>query len=99
MAGEEPYRSPSSGDPFVRIALNSKGNCLTIPEVAIWRTEPVAQSFRKEAVGKMAQPIAGESSVDTDALLQLARDKSSEDRKALGATIADLFVGNVSALS
>lgn len=52
-----------------------------------------------EMMAEMAQPIAEESSVDTDALLQLARDKSTEGRKVLGETIADLFVGNVSALS
>ena len=47
----------------------------------------------------MAQSTVEERAVDTDALLQLARDKSSEGRKVLGETIADLFVGNVSALS
>ncbi len=47
----------------------------------------------------MAHSAAEESSVDTDALLQLARDKSSQGRKVLGETIADMFVGNASALS
>ena len=47
----------------------------------------------------MESSTVEERSVDTDALLQLARDKSSEGRKVLGETIADLFVGNVSALS
>jgi uncharacterized protein (DUF2336 family) len=47
----------------------------------------------------MIQSAAKDSSVDTDALLQLARDKSSAGRKVLGETIADLFLGNVRALS
>lgn len=47
----------------------------------------------------MVQSIRAANAVDTEYLLRLARDKSSESRRALGDTIADLFLGSAHALS